>query len=421
MRVLQRTVLRETLLLGGFYGAAFLGLIVAGVATPLLKQGAPIGAVIGFLPDQLLLLSIVALPLAMVTAFLAVIGRMREDGELTALMAAGVGTWQVAKATLPVALLVAAWLGIASHLLLPGLSLRALQGRDEVLRQAIGAQVERRTPVMQQGDQLLAANAVRDDRLIGLFGVQVDEHGGIGAVFAPEARWVSQGGEGDAQPSLGLEMQQARMLMVDPGPEGRVSTAIVPRLSVRIPQGRGSYTEQADALSTGELWARIHGEPMSATEEKPAAQPGTDPPEERRSHYASIAGRTIGPLAASQVRTLEERAKAGRLDAKELATIEMKSRRFLRSLERTWHLRFMLPVACLSFWAFACGLGFTIGRGSRMVAVCLGVVTVVATLFPSFVLAKEIGEKLAIDAAVWVWPPAVIVGLIGAWLLWRQR
>jgi lipopolysaccharide export LptBFGC system permease protein LptF len=101
--------------------------------------------------------------------------------------------------------------------------------------------------------------------------------------------------------------------------------------------------------------------------------------------------------------------------------VARKSQRYLRSLERTWHLRFMLPVACISFWAFACGMGFAIGRGSRMVAVCLGVVTVVATLFPAWVLAKEVGERLAIDAAVWVWPPTVVVGLIGAWLLWRHR
>jgi lipopolysaccharide export LptBFGC system permease protein LptF len=49
------------------------------------------------------------------------------------------------------------------------------------------------------------------------------------------------------------------------------------------------------------------------------------------------------------------------------------------------------------------------------------VVTVVAALFPAYVLAKEVGERLPINAAVWVWPPPLLIGAIGAWLLWRNR
>ena len=93
----------------------------------------------------------------------------------------------------------------------------------------------------------------------------------------------------------------------------------------------------------------------------------------------------------------------------------------MRNYERAWHTRLMLPVAVIAFWAFACGLGLAIGRGNRMLAVCLGVVTVVAVLFPAMILAKEVGERLTIDAAVWVWPPPLILGSFGAWLLWRHR
>ena len=79
MRVLTRAVLREAGVQTLIYAAAYLGLIAVGVAAPLLKQGAPLGAVLGFLPGNLLLISILALPLAFVTALLSTIGRMRED------------------------------------------------------------------------------------------------------------------------------------------------------------------------------------------------------------------------------------------------------------------------------------------------------------------------------------------------------
>jgi lipopolysaccharide export LptBFGC system permease protein LptF len=363
MRVLKRTVLREVLLLGGFYGVCYLGLIAVGAAMPLIKQGAPIDGVLAFIPEQLLLFSIIALPLAMVTAFLACIGRMREDGELTALMAAGVGTWKVAKATLPVAVLLAVWLGFAAHLLLPPLAGRLLAGRSQLMRQALAAQVERRTPVWQDAEGILAANAAEGDRLIGVFGVRIDPAGGISALFAPSARWVADPGDEENAPSLAMEMHDARAVSREAGGNARITTAVVPALSVRLQRDRVNLQNSADALSTPELWKRLKTAPETTARQQ----------------------------------------------------------RSMRNYERAWHLRFMLPVACLAFWAFACGVAFAAGRGNRMLAVCLGVVTVVATLFPAFVLAKEVGERLPINAAVWVWPPPFIIGAIGAWLLWRNR
>lgn len=362
MRVLKRTVLREILLLSGFYGACFLALISVGAAMPLIKQGAPIDGVLAFIPEQMLLFSIIALPLAMVTAFLACIGRMREDGELTALMAAGVGTWQVAKATLPVAAVLALWLGVAAHLLLPPLARRLLEGQSQLMRQALAAQVERRTPVWQDAEGILAANAADGDRLIGVFGVRVDKDGSMGALFAPQARWVADpGDEGDA-PALAMEMHDTRSISRESG-TGRVTTAIIPALSVRLIRDRANMQNNSDAMPTPVLWHHLRNDPQTT-------------PRQQRS---------------------------------------------MRNLERSWHIRFMLPVAVMSFWAFACGLALAAGRGNRMLAVCLGVVTVVATLFPAFVLAKEVGERLPVNAGVWVWPPPIIIGVIGAWLLWRNR
>jgi lipopolysaccharide export LptBFGC system permease protein LptF len=322
--------------------------------------------VLGFLPEQLLLFSMMALPLAMVTAFLAVIGRMREEGELTALMAAGVGTWHVSKALLPVAAVIALYLALGGHLLMPDLTRRLMEGKNDLLRQALSAKVERRAPIWQAQGAVLAAHAAEEDRLLGVFGVRTGAEGEVMAGFAPEGRWVADAGDEDEDesgPALGLELRDVRLLVREAGADGRWATATVPAWSARLPLPRRDYANQADSLSTYDLWQRIG--------------------------------------------TVKE--------------VDRKSIRRARSLERAWHLRWMLPVGIFAYWIFACGLGFAAGRGNRMLSVCLGIVTVVAVLFPSYVLAKEVGERLTIDAGWWVWPPPILLAVFGSWLAWRHR
>jgi lipopolysaccharide export LptBFGC system permease protein LptF len=270
----------------------------------------------------------------------------------------------VVLALLPVALLVAAYLAVAAHLLLPSLSQRLVEGRRQVIRQALAAQVGRRKPVYQDGQLTLAAQSAEDDRLGGLFAVRIGGDGAMTACYAPTARWVADGGDGDDQPALGLEMREARLMHIDAAGEGgRVVTAAVPAWSVRIPTGRQDFSQQSDSLSTVALYQRMRSAPEGSERE----------------------------------------------------------RRYLRSLERAWHLRWMLPVAALAYWAFAGGLALSIGRGNRMLAVCAGLVTVVATIFPAYVLAREVGEKLPFDSGWWVWPAPLILAAVGGWMLWRRR
>lgn len=362
MRLLDRVVLGETLRQALFFAALYLGAILAAAAAPLLKQGAPPLAVLAFLPAQAALFALVALPLAMVTAILACLGRMREDGELTALRAAGIGAWRVAVATLPLGVLLALLLAVAAHAWLPGLAGRLLSGRQELVSQAVAAQVERRRPIVQEREGLLAAHAVDEDRLRGVFGIHRSEEGGQAVVYAPEARWVADPGDDEEPPALALELRDAAALWQDA--DGRVATAVLPTLSTRLPRARIQLQDKADALASGELLRRL----SEAT--------AADTP---------------------------------------------RARRALRSYERAWHTRLMLPVSALAFWCFACGVGLAIGRGHRLYAACLGVVAVVVALFPALVLAKEVGERLAVHAGVWVWPAPLAAGALGAWLLWRHR
>ncbi|MCX8039768.1 MAG: LptF/LptG family permease [Planctomycetota bacterium] len=361
MRLLDRIVLGEALRQTAFFALVFLGLILVAAATPLLKQGAPPLAVLAFLPRQAALFALLALPLAMVTAILATLGRMREDGELVALRAAGIAAWRVALSTLPLAIALALFLALAVHWWLPPLAGELLAGRQELVSQAVAAQVERRRPILQERNGMLAAHAVEGELLRGVFGIYQPDEGGLSVIYAPRARWVMDSGDEDEPPALALELSEAIALLRDA--EGRVATAQIPVLSTRLPRARVHWQDKADAMSSGELLRRLR----TATDETPRA------------------------------------------------------RRQLRSYERAWHTRLMLPLSAFAFWGFACGLGLAMGRGNRLFAACIGVVTVVGALFPALVLAREVGEQLHIHAGIWVWPGPLAVGALGAWLLWRQR
>ena len=54
MRVLDRACLKESGINFVFYGLGYLGLIAVLISAPMLKQGAPLMAVLGFLPDNLM-------------------------------------------------------------------------------------------------------------------------------------------------------------------------------------------------------------------------------------------------------------------------------------------------------------------------------------------------------------------------------
>lgn len=382
MRVLPRACLREAGGLFLFYAAIYLALILVGFATPLLKQGAPVEAVFFFLVDQIPFLTTLSFPLALITATLATIGRMREDGEITALMAAGVSTWAVARAFLPITVVVAAYLGLTAHLLLPHFAERAIVGRENLMRQAIAAQVGRRVPLWDRDGMVVSANGVAGDELSGVFGVQLAKDGQLFVCYAPHARLVAkpegenwQSSRSDEIAALGLEMEDARFLVREAPKDGhapQVTTGYAPRPVVGVPGPTKDFSNRPELLSTPELWRRIDDE------------------------RANI--QRLGDLGQRRDRE-----------------------RYLHSLERSFHVRFLLPLAVLAQWSFACGLGFALGRGNRLIAVVLGLVIVAVSLMPSMVLAKEVGDALSINAGWIVWLPSVFLSCAGVWLLWRHR
>jgi lipopolysaccharide export LptBFGC system permease protein LptF len=383
MRTLARAVLRESIGWFLIYLVAYAALIALAMGVPLVKKGAPLDAVALFLIDQFVFLAVIVIPLAMVTALLGVIGRMREEGELTALMAGGISTWAVGRSLLPLAATLALVVAFVAHWLLPQSVKRIFEGQSQLGQQMIATQVARRVPIVSQKQTVIAAVSSEKQILRHVFAV-TETPGADGRVtrrvcYAPEARWMWLEREGQ----LGFDLREPAFVQCEPPKPGKpreiLSGFVENYWSIResdwkslgkhetedLFDVRNDIDTRSDVLSTPRLaWLISH--------------PG-DP--ERLKH----------------------------------------SVRYLRELQRALHLRLMMPVGVIAYWAFACGVGLSLGRGTRLFAMCTGVLAVAATVIVPIVVVKNLRGNLGFDPGWILWPPVLGAGLLGAWLMWRQR
>ena len=104
LTLLDRVIIREVAGLMLVYAVGFLALIAIAITVPLVRGGAPLLDVLAFIPNQLAFPATLVIPLALLSAILSTISRLREDGELVALMASGISSSRLLVATLPVVL-----------------------------------------------------------------------------------------------------------------------------------------------------------------------------------------------------------------------------------------------------------------------------------------------------------------------------
>ncbi|HYE05444.1 MAG TPA: LptF/LptG family permease [Planctomycetota bacterium] len=391
MRTLRHAVLREAIGWFVVYATAYLALIGLALGAPLVRKGAPLDAVALFLVDQFVFLGVIVLPLAMVTALLGVIGRMREEGEITALMAGGISTWGVARALLPLACILALLVAYASHWLMPAAMRRVFEGESQLAQQMIATQVARRVPIVAKDRKgpagtvdertVLAAVGAESQRLRHVFAVH-ESSDGRRVCYAPEARWLWL----ETEQQLGFDLIEPALIQSQPPKPGK------PRELVSV------FIENHWSIRAND-WETIN-----------------ENPGDRVKLFQNRGDVSLRPETMT-TRTLADRiANFDRIQRE-----EGRSPKHLRDLQRTLHLRLVLPVAVLAYWAFACGLGLSLGRGNRLFAMCLGIVVVVATIIGPMITAKNLRGELAFDPGFILWPPIIAIGAYGGWLLWRRR
>ncbi|MBA3697661.1 MAG: LptF/LptG family permease [Planctomycetes bacterium] len=87
----------------------------------------------------------------------------------------------------------------------------------------------------------------------------------------------------------------------------------------------------------------------------------------------------------------------------------------------TLHFRFFLPLSLIAFGLLAMGLGLAFGTDQNLPGVIIIVVIVAAVVYPTFGYVKNNTSKPQIDPSFILYPPAVLVALIGGWLAWRPE
>lgn len=513
-RLLTRRCVGDCLRQAAFFLAAYLALISIAMTAPLIRGGAPLGAVIAFLPDQMALPATLALPLALVTGILVTIGRMREDGELIALQAAGVSNLRVALALLSPALATALLAGLMAHLVLPDSFQRWREGKSSLLRQAVATKVAQREFLYQDDDgTALAAHDVDGDVLRGLFARHAGDDGELTWLYAPRARWVAVPDARRDSTTLHLQLEDARLL--GRGADGDITGGTFPSLVVHLEQPNPVWSSKADTKPTALLGRtiaildqgltlsreRLSGEaflgrflqrqPLPLDRTQIASWPRlldllTDPGEvailrhlardlgpalnaARRGDADAerliverlnqgLAGSVDDPavlaalppsLRLSALADARSRSHAGRfaldLAAQGSVVMDPTSRMIelvtnlggkrdlmerllpqdiqedLRTHQMVWHLRWLMALLPLSYWLFACGLALSIPAGNRLLAVCIALAMVLATLLPGIGLAKNSEGLLAFNPGWVMWGCWLALGASGCWMLWRRR
>jgi lipopolysaccharide export LptBFGC system permease protein LptF len=203
--ILKRTALRFLLLF-----VVFMGVLVGGQIALLLGRGVPPEACLPMIQALGLLSVPIALPVALASAILVVIGGMVQDGEFRALASSGVGHRRVLVRLVPLLIVIMAGSAILTHVIMPmGMAdLRANKGR--LAKTAIASMVAEGDSIYDDKGLSVWAGAADGSRLEDVRALMVRGNEFI-AMYSPVSRWVI------AEEGIHLECDDVQMLVRQPG------------------------------------------------------------------------------------------------------------------------------------------------------------------------------------------------------------
>lgn len=461
--LLDRQVLKEAGRLLVFYLSAYLAVLAFALAAPLVAGGANVLDVLVALPQQLAFPASIVGPMALVTALLLCLGRMRADGELTALRAAGIPPSRVLVALLPVVLLLTLGTAVLAHGALADAYRNFGEARSGLLRQAIATRVAREEPLFSRWGSSLTALHAQGGQLYEVCGRIREDDGSFLVAHAPQARWVATGGEGAVV--LRLQLLDLRGFHITPRPDGEAEVACLdfPSLVLDLEPEARDWARKADAMPSSTLAdgiprleelvtalgdpTRDPGPVLRAALSEPSSEPvavatGDDAALGVPGVYAAASPVTLAALRARL-------AGVAAVDALDAVLLDLgaqlgEARRFGRwtgeggtvsedlraALVRTairewraqqfaWHLRWVLAVSPLALALFAAGLALRVGAGNRLLAVLLSLGVVLVAVLPAFALVKGLRGNLPLDPAWLLWPPQALIAGMG--LCWCRK
>lgn len=400
MYLLSRTVLVETTKQTLFFCVLYVAMLTIALLVPMINDGAPIDAILAQLPAQLPFPITLALPLALVTGVLSVISRMREDGEITALMAAGVSTLSLVRATAPLALvctLIALWL---AQVQMPKGYRAMVQGRAVLMQQAIATKVSRMDPAWQDDKMTVSANGQDGDRLLNVFGSHRTKDGRMVIVFAPSAIWAMGEDGQDDEGNLELVFEHPRVLSIAQSAPNAAKTELevknsgqplnlsgapypiihaeMPQFRIVLPKQTGSSREPASGKSLHQLQRDIR---------------------DMRARLATMQA-AKDPALAKDISRLRSKI-SGHCVA--------------------WHVQWVLPISVLCYWLLSLGIALTVGAGSRLIAAFFGIGIVLGSALPPLAVVNLASAVLPFSPGWILWPLPILTASAGLILIWRRR
>jgi lipopolysaccharide export LptBFGC system permease protein LptF len=345
--VLKRTSLRFLLLF-----TVFMGVLVGGQMALLLGRGVPPEACLPMFQALCLLSVPIALPVALATAILVVIGGMVQDGEFRALASSGVGHRRVLVRLFPLVLVAILVCGALTHVIMPmGIAdMRANKGH--LAQTMIASRVAEGLDIIDHKGVVVWVGAADGSRLDDVRALMTNGDEFI-AVYAPTANWVV------ANRGIHLQCNDVQMLVRNPGKH--LMTLDTSRYSYQFDSDLARRDDvNPDAMSTPEVMELLNQVPD---------------PKEPQSVY--------------------------------------------NNARLTMHFRFFLPISLIAFALLAMGLGLAFGTDQNLVGIIIIVVVVAAVIYPAFGYVKTRTNSPQIDPGIILWPPGVLVAVIGGWMAWN--
>ncbi len=347
--VLKRTAARFLLLF-----IVFMGVLVGGQMALLLGRGIPPEACLPMAQAMGLLSLPVALPIALATAILVILGSMNQDGELRALAASGVGHRKVLVRIIPLIIGAVLLCGALTHVVMPlGMAdMRANKGR--LLQTAIASRVAEGESMIDRKGLSVWVGAADGRQLEDVRALMTQRQEFI-AIYSPRAQWVL------ADKGIHLECEDVQMLIRQPG-----------KHVVALNTSRYAYLFDDDLARSDKL----NPDTLSTSDVIKMVEdvPG---PDESHSDY--------------------------------------------NNARLTLHFRFFLPLSLIAFSLLAMGLGLAYGTDQNLPGIIIIVVIVAAVVYPTFGYVKSNSSAPQINPGFIMWPPAVVVSLIGLWMSWRPE
>jgi lipopolysaccharide export LptBFGC system permease protein LptF len=188
----------------------FMGVLVGGQLALLLGRGVPPEACLPMVQALSLLSLPIALPVALATAILVIIGGMNQEGELRALAASGVGHQRVIVRLIPLVVLAVIGCGVMTHVIMPmGIAdMRANKGR--LLQTAIASRVAEGEPMIERKGLSVWVGSSDGSHLEDVRALMTRNKEFI-AVYSPKAQWVL------ADQGIHLECDNVQMMMRQSG------------------------------------------------------------------------------------------------------------------------------------------------------------------------------------------------------------